>query len=387
MTAAHPRVSVIVPTYQRRELVRRAIASAIAQTLRDFELIVVDDGSSDGTRELFEAAGDLDGRLRYEWQPNLGPAAARNRGLRLARAEIVAFLDSDDHWLPNHLAVVTEVLRERPDAVLVSTCPKFILAGRERFAQASLVDYRETLLGEAAAAGFMPCVAVRRAAILEAGAFDERLEAMEDSDLLRRLATIGPFALIRRHTVIAQTTVGSLRERAQRSGHYLAAAEFSAQNLATAVDRLPEPERTRLSPQARGHVHMARAMRALDRGERETVRTELERACRVLELSDDPRVLAHRVRAHQPGFEDPKVRLRMLETLVEAWPEPQATTERYLRAWGIAVALRLRHGRRAARLAAGWRWRGTIAFLNRVRPIVRHRVRRVLQDRRHRERD
>src|SRR5438132_3254976 len=104
---APPAVSVIVPTFQRREYVVRAVGSVLAQTYEDFELIVVDDGSTDGTGE---ALAGLDGRLRYLWQENRGTGAARNTGLRLARGEIVAFLDSDNRWLPHHLGIVTEVL-------------------------------------------------------------------------------------------------------------------------------------------------------------------------------------------------------------------------------------------------------------------------------------
>ena len=82
MSAAHaPLVSVIVPTFERREAVVRAVRSALGQTFRDFEVLVVDDGSRDGTRE---AIGALDGAIDYLWQPNRGVAAARNAGAKAA---------------------------------------------------------------------------------------------------------------------------------------------------------------------------------------------------------------------------------------------------------------------------------------------------------------
>jgi glycosyltransferase involved in cell wall biosynthesis len=88
-------VSVVIPTYQRRRFVVRAVESVLGQTVQDSEAIVVDEGSTDGTAE---ALAGLDPRVYHVWQENRGVSAARNAGIRLARAPIVAFLDSDDRW-------------------------------------------------------------------------------------------------------------------------------------------------------------------------------------------------------------------------------------------------------------------------------------------------
>ena len=274
-----PTISVIIPTFQRASCSAGAIASVEAETYRDFELIVIDDGSTDGTGEMLESLDTRGLRFHYRWQPNRGVAAARNVGLELARGEIIAFLDSDDLWLTDHLDVVVEVFRRQPEAVLVSTCPKYILAGRQQSADAALTDYRSAGLVEAGRVGFPSCIAVRAEAIRQAGGFDERLGAIEDSDLFRRLATLGPFATVRRRTVLAQATSGSLRRRAATSGRYLKAAELSAENLTTAVGRMPEADRRRLEDQPRQALHLARAMRALDRRDETTLRAELEIAC------------------------------------------------------------------------------------------------------------
>ena len=106
--ASAPAFSVILPTRDRRELTRRAVASVLAQTCRDFELIVVDGGSTDGTPEALAAV--LGPRVRLLVEPGASPARARNVALAGARGELVAFLDSDNWWLPDHLAVLAEVL-------------------------------------------------------------------------------------------------------------------------------------------------------------------------------------------------------------------------------------------------------------------------------------
>ncbi len=96
------KVSVIIPTYNRADYIVRAINSVLAQTYRNYEIIVVDDGSTDETRALLEPYANY---VNYVYQDNAGPAAARNKGISLAKGEWLAFLDSDDTWLPNKLEV------------------------------------------------------------------------------------------------------------------------------------------------------------------------------------------------------------------------------------------------------------------------------------------
>ena len=112
-----PRVSVIIPTYNRLDYVQEAIDSVLAQTYTDYELIVVDDGSTDGTGDTLKARyGD---RIRYLWQENQGWPAARNHGVSIAQGEYIAQLDSDDLWLPEKLVRQVPVLDACPEAVLV----------------------------------------------------------------------------------------------------------------------------------------------------------------------------------------------------------------------------------------------------------------------------
>ncbi len=111
-----PIISVIIPTFNRVKVLDRAIRSVLNQTFEDFEILVMDDGSTDNSREMVE--GFADARIKYEWAENFGgPAVPRNRGLNLARGEYIAFLDSDDWWHPQKLEVSLKYLERGADVV------------------------------------------------------------------------------------------------------------------------------------------------------------------------------------------------------------------------------------------------------------------------------
>ncbi len=111
-----PHVSIVIPTYNRSTIVRRAIDSVLGQTFRDFEIVVVDDGSTDDTRG---ALSDYPECVRYVRQDNAGPAAARNHGMRIARGDFIGFLDSDDVYLSHNIAAHLECFGRNPGAGLV----------------------------------------------------------------------------------------------------------------------------------------------------------------------------------------------------------------------------------------------------------------------------
>src|SRR3954447_14344083 len=110
-----PDVSVILPVYNREQTVARAIRSVLAQTSTPLELIVINDGSTDGTRDVLDSFGS---QITIIEQPHAGAYAARNRGLRAARGELIAFIDSDDAWLLDRLASQMPLM-ERPEVGLV----------------------------------------------------------------------------------------------------------------------------------------------------------------------------------------------------------------------------------------------------------------------------
>lgn len=113
-----PRVSVITPTYNRADFLAEAIDSMLAQTYADFEMIIVDDGSTDGTRDLVESYSH-DPRIRYFYQENQGQSIARNLGIKESTGEFIGFLDSDNAWLPIRLERSLEAFRQDPSADIV----------------------------------------------------------------------------------------------------------------------------------------------------------------------------------------------------------------------------------------------------------------------------
>lgn len=112
-----PRVSVVIPAFNRGDLLIEALESVLAQSYRDYEIIVVDDGSTDQTARLIEPYLD---RLTYLWQPNQGVAHARNTGILKARGELICFLDSDDLWTPGKISSQVRFADEHPNYGLVA---------------------------------------------------------------------------------------------------------------------------------------------------------------------------------------------------------------------------------------------------------------------------
>ena len=123
ITPPRPQVSVVVPFWNASTFLEEAIASVLAQTFESWELLLVDDGSSDGSTEIAKGHAErLPGRIRYlehEGHANRGVAASRNFGVRHATGQYIAFLDADDVWFPNKLARQTVILESEPGAAMV----------------------------------------------------------------------------------------------------------------------------------------------------------------------------------------------------------------------------------------------------------------------------
>ncbi len=117
--------SVIIPAYNAESFIRNSIASVLAQTVDDFEIVVVDDGSKDNTATAVKSIDDF--RIRYIYQENAGVSAARNMGIQNARGEYICFLDADDLWKPNHLAELTNLINKYPAASVYMTGHEILL--------------------------------------------------------------------------------------------------------------------------------------------------------------------------------------------------------------------------------------------------------------------
>ncbi|MFH7325043.1 glycosyltransferase family 2 protein [Desulfurivibrio sp. C05AmB] len=198
-------VSVIIPSHNRADLLAGALASVLGQEYPRFELIVVDDGSTDHTRQVVAAAerhwfenGGEPGALRYFFQPNRGPAAARNLGIRQARYDLLAFLDSDDRFLPGKLTRQAAAMAERPEFLLSHTEEIWWRNGcrlnqKRRHRKEGGDIFARSL--ELCVVG-MSTVMLRRRLLAEIGFFDESLPCCEDYDLWLRLSARRPVLFV-----------------------------------------------------------------------------------------------------------------------------------------------------------------------------------------------
>jgi glycosyltransferase involved in cell wall biosynthesis len=189
-----PRVSVIVPAYNAAVYLPYAIDSVLSQTYPDWEIVIVDDGSTDNTRSVVDSyRARLRERLQYIYQPNRGLSAARNVGIKASRGEFIAMLDADDVWLPHRLARGIAVLDADPKTGLVHARVVRIDVHGSITGQLKVVP--EDLSGRIARKIYTrrahlvcPTVMFRKSCLQAAGWFDETMQATEDRDLWFRIA-------------------------------------------------------------------------------------------------------------------------------------------------------------------------------------------------------
>lgn len=188
-------VSVIIPTYNRADFLKEAVDSVLTQTFHDVELIVVDDGSTDHTRQLLQSYGQ---QLRSVTQENRGVSSARNIGIHASTGEYIALLDSDDLWLPNKLEQQVTVMEQQPDLQLCHTEEIWIRRGKRVNPKKKHQKHGGYIFPYCLPLCVISpsSVMMRRTLFEEVGMFDEALPACEDYDLWLRITKTYPVHFI-----------------------------------------------------------------------------------------------------------------------------------------------------------------------------------------------
>jgi glycosyltransferase involved in cell wall biosynthesis len=313
---AYPLITAIIPTYNRAAEVCRAIDSVLAQTYRNIEVIVVDDGSTDDTQVRLQAYA---GRVRVVKQTNAGPGAARNHGVRLSSGDIVAFLDSDDVWLPPKLERQNSIMQRAGGTIPCCLCnaifrftdgtemASFDRAGfSPRYGDGIWENVTEVLLNSFVL--FNQTAAIRRDVFERLGGFDETFWCLEDHDLALRLSLEGGWGYTTEPLVIwLEGADGSLYKKAMQD-------EVA---LSTAWLKIHEKFRELVEKRKASHTLLHRVERELRHSQRQLKTAKLAESSRSKTASARVSFLkgAERVRKalqrRSPWF--PTMRVRELE--------------------------------------------------------------------------
>jgi glycosyltransferase involved in cell wall biosynthesis len=238
-------ISVVIPTYNRQDTISRSIQSALEQTYSPIEVIVVDDGSTDATDQILRQFG---GNINVLRQPNGGPSAARNKGILAAKGSAIAFLDSDDTWLPDKIMRQAELLSRGGD--IVPCCVSNALLE-------PALDGHRTSFGIASIKGpvedgfwmnpafilatrfllFNQVVLVRREALDKVGGFDNGLRLLEDYDLALRLSLLGPWGIVSEPLVVKDNSTRGLGVEAMAATNQGPLIEVNAQLLEKVLEK------------------------------------------------------------------------------------------------------------------------------------------------------
>jgi len=220
-----PEVSVIIPTYNYVKYIEKAIDSVLAQTCKDFEIIVVDDGSTDNTREIIE--NQYKDKVKYFYQENKGAPVARNFGLRKAEGVFVVFLDADDWLMPEALLSRLEYLKKHSNCGWVyGACYYYDEYGREVTERFHLYPFAYRNRREGNILGHMllgelihtPTVMINRDLLLDVGGFDITLPCLQDYELWLRVAVRSPVGFLDECNVVVVTHAGSI-SRSRTDGY------------------------------------------------------------------------------------------------------------------------------------------------------------------------
>lgn len=195
-------ISIIIPTFNRREFLVRAIRSVVEQTFQNWELIVVDDGSSDESQQSVQRFRDK--RIHYIFQKHCGVSSARNTGIRLARFPWICFLDSDDHWQPDKLQRQVEELERHPNYQVIYTDEIWIRRGRRVNPKKTHRKYCGWIYHRALPLCIISpsSVLLHRRVFEEEGLFDENFPVCEDYEMWLRVSSRRPIFLLKEPLIV-----------------------------------------------------------------------------------------------------------------------------------------------------------------------------------------
>jgi glycosyltransferase involved in cell wall biosynthesis len=184
----HPQVSVVLPVWNGERYLKQTIESILAQRFSDFELIIVDDGSTDGTPHVIKSF-DSDPRIRCYRQPNMGLVAALNKGLELSRGEFIARIDADDFSMPERLALQTETLVKDPSVAVVGSAIRIVDENGHLLRDVTYPASANTRMANECALAHA-AVMFRKDVIMRLGGYREAFRHAEDYDLWLRVSEI-----------------------------------------------------------------------------------------------------------------------------------------------------------------------------------------------------
>ena len=206
-----PTISVILPVYNGEKTIRATLESVIEQTFTDFELLIINDGSIDGTLTVIESLNDS--RIQVFSYTNAGLSASRNRGISRATGEYLAFIDADDLWTADKLEAQFQALQDNPEAAVAYSWTDYINDAGEYIYSGSHLSVNGDALPHLLLLCFLENGSnplIRREALLDVGDFDETLPAAEDWDMYFRLAAKYQFACVPRPQILYRITASSM---------------------------------------------------------------------------------------------------------------------------------------------------------------------------------
>jgi glycosyltransferase involved in cell wall biosynthesis len=331
----NPKASVIIPTYNRAAKVRKAIESVLAQTFTDLEVIVVDDGSSDGTGQIL--AEIYSDRIRYFAQANQGVSIARNKGIAEARGKWIAFLDSDDLWEKEKLEWQFKALERfgpRCGGCYTDTrlfnhpeTRSLFQMGEESYRHEGILGVNRDVLrlvvrpGGAGMVVHLSSLLARTDVVKETGGFDPKLLYSEDSEFMFRLAMLTDFCYVNRPLVWFDRSPAEIRHVGVSSDwnkveFFLQESQSRLEGLLRLSEGTPSMPRKirKLIREQLGSVHSGWVNWYLEIGQYRKAREAASRAAQVdltfnsamkwLLTSTSPRLTLRAVRHHQERNKD-----------------------------------------------------------------------------------